>query len=141
MSHEPFVNISYTEIWSRFYKFALLYLKTSISLVLIPLFLAKLLIIDTHAFNLIMGDDFSFINPYCNKERIDSKKTKTAQFENLSDHQNHLITISGFCTPQYHIKFFNWKFEFSEDINSQNTLFSFRLSDPYLESNSPPPRV
>ncbi|MFD1096260.1 hypothetical protein [Salegentibacter chungangensis] len=111
-----------------------------ISLFLIPLFLMKILIINSNGIGLFLGDNFSIVKPYCEKEQPDLQDKKPEKLLQAADIQNDIQKISSFCTPQFNLEFLLWELSFSEEIPTEHNLFTSRLSCRYLENNSPPPR-
>ncbi|MCG9972162.1 hypothetical protein [Christiangramia crocea] len=114
--------------------------KTFISILLIPLFLGKLLIVDASLLNILAEDEISFVKPYCQKKQSNSDIKKTYEFKQNLDAKNNITEVSSFCTPQFNFNVFSWNFNISEVINIEDILFSSRLSYLYLDSHSPPPK-
>lgn len=114
-------------------------LKFYISLLLIPLFLLKLLVIDSNGMSFFMGEDISVVHPYCTKEKVQDSGEKMQNFSQVST-EDQFFTVKSFCPTQFDFEIFSWEMQFSEDIHTQNAQFSSRLSKPYLEHTSPPPR-
>jgi len=116
--------------------------KTYIAALLTFIFLAKFVAIDANGLNVLFGgNDITFINPHCKIENPPKQTNKTADFSQADLSTSQMISLSGFCTSQFHMELFSWEIDYSEPIAVFIEHFSSKLSYLYLDNDSPPPRL
>ena len=116
--------------------------KTYIAVILTFIFLAKFVAIDANGLNLLFGgSDISFVNPHCKNENPPKLAKKAASFSKAEELAAQVITLNGFCTPQFQLELFTWESTYSEPVAIFSEHFSPRLSYLYLDNASPPPRM
>lgn len=115
--------------------------KAYIALFLIPLFLMKLLIIDSNGLSFVIGEDVELVHPTCAKAEAAVSVEKTTNFSQMPAAEDHTFSINVFCPTQFDFEIFSWNAPFSETIVTQDTPFSAKLNSLYLDNTSPPPRL
>lgn len=102
--------------------------------------MAKSFAIDGNGLNLIFsGSDTTYVNPYCKKDS--PSKSSEAKFSQNDNTSVEIITLSGHCTTPFQFELFTWESYYSDLIAVFDEQFTSRLSDRYLDSVSPPPRL
>lgn len=115
--------------------------KTTISILLVVIFLGKFISVEANGLNLIFqNSNLTFVSSYC-KKKSSVEKPDSVKFSQKDISSIKAIGMVGSCTSQYQIETFNWE-TYNDDIPSEfdNQYFS-NLSYRYLDNDSPPPRL
>ncbi|PVW12348.1 hypothetical protein [Marixanthomonas spongiae] len=104
--------------------------------------MVKLVAIDANGLNaLFNGKGISFVKPFCEKENFQESTDKTADFSQIDFGSSQIVALTGVCTSQFQFELFSWESTILSPITVLNTNFSSNLSYPYLDNDSPPPRL
>lgn len=115
--------------------------KIFIAFVLIPLFLLKLLVIDSNGLSFMIGEDVELAHPNCAKAEAAVSSERTTSFFQIPVSEDHVFSINVFCPTQFDFEIFSWNVPFSETIDTRDIQFASKLNSLYLDNTSPPPKL